>query len=364
MSPERRRRRQRVLFTVTGAAALVLLVDALTLGWFAGQSRFAGVGWFVVMVVGLLLWSGIADALRRVWAERIEPAMRRGHGGLVAWTKSMWRGRPMSTVRRVELAPGERVALLIGLVLTALDLVLTALLLRDVFPEPPYRVDLLERIDPALSEWSFYVGVAAFKVALEVWFGVIDGLSASEGKSAWPIVRRFVLGAASAFDVALAASRGWMLAEQGLDGAAVQVSNLVFMGFGLAVPWVAAMTGGLLAKSADPWLARLAPAVVIGTLARLLLIVVVWAVVIAIGVPAAFATAALALLVTGWAMLERSTGLVLGHDDDDGQPAALVLAGPPLDDDTPHDDVVLRERDARLAFATSSADPRGFGGAR
>jgi hypothetical protein len=104
--------------------------------------------------------------------------------------------------------------------------------------------------------------------------------------------------------------------------------------------------------------------VVIGTLARLALIVVVWAAVIAIGVPAALATAALALLVTGWALLERSTGLVLGHDDDDTQTSALVLAGPPLDEDTPRDDVLLREGDTRLAFATPSADPRGFGGGR
>ena len=45
------------------------------------------------------------------------------------------------------------------------------------------------------------------------------------------------------FDAALAAARGLLLAEQGMGGSAVTVSNIVFVGFGVAVVHRAELSG-------------------------------------------------------------------------------------------------------------------------
>lgn len=237
------------------------------------------------------------------------------------------------------LRPGERVALAAGILLTALDVVLTTLLLKDVFPEPPYQFDLLGLLPPEAVEWSFYVAVAAFKTTLELWFGMVDRLRAQseENSAGWTALRFFVLGGASAFDAILAASRGMLLAEQGLDGAAVQVSNIVFIGFGIAVPWVAALTGSLLVSAADPLLAKLSPLRLLAGALRWAGLFVMWGLTVLIGVPALVLGGVVGLAGWIWRALEDAIGLALGHDVN-GPPDALVLIERSDDIDRPADD--------------------------
>jgi hypothetical protein len=106
-----------------------------------------------------------------------------------------------------------------------------------------------------------------------------------------------------------------LLAEQGLDGAAVTVSNIVFIGFGIAVPWVAAMTGALLVPAADPILARLSPLALIGAGLRLAAVAAVWLVALALGLPFLASLAVLGLASAAWFAIEDGLGVILGHDE-------------------------------------------------
>ena len=213
------------------------------------------------------------------------------------------------------MGAGDRIALVAGLLLCALDVALTTLLLRDVFPEPPYRFELMGYLSPEAAEWSFYVVVALFKTLLELWFGVFDKIrSAVAGPSA---MRWFVLGGASAFDAALAAARGMLLAEQGMGGSAVTVSNIVFVGFGVAVPWVAAHTGGLLVTGMDGFLARLGLLRWLLALPRVLLLAALWLVIVAVSLPLFAVILGVALLALVWFSLDDVVATILGHGDDD-----------------------------------------------
>jgi len=170
-------------------------------------------------------------------------------------------------------------------------------------------------LSPEAAEWSFYVVVALFKTLLELWFGVFDKIrSAVAGPSA---MRWFVLGGASAFDAALAAARGLLLAEQGMGGSAVTVSNIVFVGFGIAVPWVAAHTGGLLVAAMDGFLAKLGLLRWLAALPRMLLLLGLWLVVVAVSLPIGGLILAIGLLALVWGALDDVVGTILGHDEDD-----------------------------------------------
>lgn len=304
---------------------LLLLGDALVGGPLRGAGLAHQGGALLMLFGGMILVSGLLAAFRKAWHHRL----RRGTNDLLTrlWDVTRRLVRAPGDLRKMPpLRPGERVALVAGLVLTALDVVLTTLLLKDVFPEPPYRFDLLGILPPKAVEWSFYVAVAAFKTVLELWFGMVDRLRTERGEAAggWTALRFFVLGGASAFDAILAASRGMLLAEQGLDGAAVQVSNIVFIGFGIAVPWVAALTGSLLVSAADPLLAKLSPLRLIWGAIRWAAVVMLWIVAVALGVPALAAFAAVGLTAWVWRALEDAIGLALGHDVG-APPDALVL---------------------------------------
>jgi hypothetical protein len=240
--PPRSPRRVRSLVLATGLAALAVLGQSMLQEPPPGASHQAGT--FVLAAFGLLLLGSLLARLRQLWHTHLRSGLTRVGAALWSWTGRVWPRSGGEAKDGPGLGTGERIALIAGLLLSVLDVALTTLLLRDVFPEPPYRFELFGLLSPAASEWSFYVVVALFKTLLEVWFGVFDKIrSATAGPSA---LRWFVLGGASAFDAALAAARGLLLAEQGMGGSAVMVSNIVFVGFGIAVPWVAAHTGGLL----------------------------------------------------------------------------------------------------------------------
>ena len=180
--------------------------------------------------------------------------------------------------------------------------------------ESSWRFELWGLLSPAAAEWSFYVVVALFKTLLELWFGVFDRIrSAAGGASA---MRWFVLGGASAFDAALAAARGLLLAEQGMGGSAVTVSNIVFVGFGVAVPWVAAHTGGLLVAGMDGFLARLGLLRWLAALPRVLLLTTLWLMVVALALPVLATVLALGLVALVWFALDDVVATILGHEDD------------------------------------------------
>lgn len=311
--------------TAAGLSALVVLSDALFNGPLSQSGVARQLASFGVLFMALLVLGGLLAAYRRSYGASIKPLLARGHDALHRFARRMM-GETAIKVQHEPLATGERVALAAGIFLTALDVGLTALLLRDVFPEPPYRFDFLSVFGEPVVEWSFYVVVAAFKAVLELWFGMIDGLrERRHGKtSSWTAIRWFVLGGASAFDAVLAASRGMLLAEQGLDGAAVTVSNIVFIGFGIAVPWVAARTGSLLVSAADPVLARINPVRILGLLARMAIVAVVWSLATLLASPLLLAVAVLGLLTVVWFAVEEIVGLVLGQDVG-APPDALVL---------------------------------------
>jgi hypothetical protein len=316
-----------------------VIADALIGGPLSRGGLPRQLGGLALLIGGMFALSGVLTAFRRAWHRSLRRDTDRGVTRLTEWTKKTWRGSG-PRVSAPPLRLGERIALLAGLVLTALDVILTSLLLKDVFPEPPYRFDLFGTLSPQMVDWSFYVAIAGFKAILELWFGVIDRIrvNAEGGRSnGWAATRWFVLGGASAFDAVLAASRGLLLAEQGLDGAAVTVSNIVFIGFGIAVPWVAAMTGGLLVSAADPILARLAPLALIKTLFRLVLLAVVWTVAIGLGLPFLGTLAGLGLMTAAWFAIEDGVGVVMGHDS--GPPSdALVLMEPTRRDEPERED--------------------------
>jgi hypothetical protein len=286
-------------------------------------------GLFALLAFGFLLLGALLRRLQVGWHRSLRGLLVRAGEGVWRLSQRLWPREPAADADNPPMRLGERIALVAGLGLTALDVVLTTLLLRDVFPEPPYRFDLFGLLSPEAAEWSFYVAVASFKAVLEVWFGVFDTIRGGGSTLRW-----FVLGGASAFDAALAASRGLVLAEQGLVGSAVMVSNIIFIGFGLAVPWVAAHTGGLLVSAMDGWLARLGILRLISALPRIAVLAIVWLAAIALGAPAIALVLGLGLLVAVWSALDDVIATILGHDDG---AQALALPSEVLDaaDDPP-----------------------------
>lgn len=306
-------RRIRLLVLATGLAALGVLARAMQ-GDGGPGNLAVHAGTFVLGAFALLLLGSLLQRLRNLWHTHLRPGLARIGEALWAWSGRMWPRREPDPKDSAVLGTGERIALIAGLVLCALDVALTTLLLRDVFPEPPYRFELWGMLSPAAAEWSFYVVVALFKTLLELWFGVFDRIrSAAGGASA---MRWFVLGGASAFDAALAAARGLLLAEQGMGGSAVTVSNIVFVGFGIAVPWVAAHTGGLLVAGMDGFLARLGLLRWLAALPRVLLLTTLWLAVIALALPVLATVLGLGLVALVWFALDDVVATILGHEDD------------------------------------------------
>jgi hypothetical protein len=319
--PPRSPRRIRSLVLATGLAALAVLGQSMLQEPPPGAPR--QVGTFVLAAFGLLLLGSLLTRLRQLWHTHLRSMLGRAGAALWAWTGRVWPRSGGEAKDGPGLGTGERIALVAGLVLSALDVALTTLLLRDVFPEPPYRFELFGLLSPAASEWSFYVVVALFKTLLEVWFGVFDRIrSAAAGPSA---LRWFVLGGASAFDAALAAARGMLLAEQGMGGSAVMVSNIVFVGFGIAVPWVAAHTGGLLVAGMDGFLARLGLLRWLAALPRMLVLLALWLAVIAVSLPALALMLGLGIVALVWFSLDDVVATILGHDDAGPGASALPI---------------------------------------
>jgi len=335
-------RRVRLLVLATGLAALAVLARAMQgePGSLAGHA-----GTFVLGAFALLLLGSLLQRLRRLWHTHLRSTLTRVGEALWAWTGRMWPRREPDPKDSASLGTGERIALIAGLVLCALDVALTTLLLRDVFPEPPYRFELWGLLSPAAAEWSFYVVVALFKTLLELWFGVFDRIrSAAGGASA---MRWFVLGGASAFDAALAAARGLLLAEQGMGGSAVTVSNIVFVGFGVAVPWVAAHTGGLLVAGMDGFLARLGLLRWLAALPRVLLLTTLWLAVVALALPLLTTIFAVGVLALVWFALDDVVATILGHDDDASPDLPIELLRVAQDDapqDPPRDPPLALQR--------------------
>ena len=310
--PSRSPRRVRLLVLASGLAALAVLGRSL-LGGSPGFAELAAI--FVLAAFVLLLFGSLLQRVRGMWHLHLRETLARVGAGLWGWTGRVWPRREVDAEARPAMGTGDRIALIAGLALCVLDVALTTLLLRDVFPEPPYRFELMGWLSPEAAEWSFYVVVALFKTLLELWFGVFDKIrSAVAGPSA---MRWFVLGGASAFDAALAAARGLLLAEQGMGGSAVTVSNIVFVGFGIAVPWVAAHTGGLLVAAMDGFLAKLGVLRWLAALPRMLLLLALWLVVVAVALPIGGLILAIGLLALVWGALDDVVGTILGHDEDD-----------------------------------------------
>jgi len=297
----------------TGLAALGVLAHSMLTGGPPGVATLAG--GFVLGVFALLLLGSLLQRLRLLWHTQLRSMLVRTGAALWSWTGRMWPRSETEADPRPPMGTGDRIALIAGLLLCALDVALTTLLLRDVFPEPPYRFELGGWLSPTAAEWSFYVVVALFKTLLELWFGVFDRIrSAVAGPSA---MRWFVLGGASAFDAALAAARGMLLAEQGMGGSAVTVSNIVFVGFGVAVPWVAAHTGGLLVSAMDGFLAKLGLLRWLLALPRVLLLLALWVAIVAVSLPIGLTILAVGLVCLMWFSLDDVVATILGHDDDD-----------------------------------------------
>lgn len=314
-------RRVRLLVLATGLAALGVLARAMLSG--APITPAEHVGGLVLGSFALLLLGSLLQRLRTLWHTQLRGAVVKVGAALWAWTGKVWPRGESDETGRPPLGTGDRIALVAGLLLCALDVALTTLLLRDVFPEPPYRFSLMGWLSPEAAEWSFYVVVALFKTLLELWFGVFDKIrSAVAGPSA---MRWFVLGGASAFDAALAAARGMLLAEQGMGGSAVTVSNIVFVGFGIAVPWVAAHTGGLLVAGMDGFLARLGLLRWLAALPRLLLLATLWLAIVALSLPLGATIVAIGLLALVWFSLDDVVATILGHDEKDDEGAALPV---------------------------------------
>lgn len=318
--PVQSQRRARALTLAVGLAALAVLAHAVLVGAPAevgGGYLVRGAGLFALLCFGFLFLGALLRRVQVGWHRRLRGALVAAGEALMRLTSRLWPREPADEGRAPPMRLGERIALVAGLFLTALDVVLTTLLLRDVFPEAPYRFDLFGLLSPEAAQWSFYLVVAGFKAVLEVWFGVFDKIRGGSSALRW-----FVLGGASAFDAALAASRGLVLAEQGLTGSAVMVSNIVFVGFGLAVPWVAAHTGGLLVGAMDGWLARVGVLRLISALPRLLVIGALWLAAIAVGAPIVALILGLGLVIALWSALDDVVATLLGHDDGD---ASLAL---------------------------------------
>ena len=183
--PPRSPRRVRLLVLSTGLAALAVLGRSLLVGGSPGFAEHAAT--FVLAAFGLLLLGSLLQRVRVLWYLHLRELLARVGAGLWRWTGRVWPRREVEAETRPAMGTGDRIALIAGLVLCALDVALTTLLLRDVFPEPPYRFELMGWLSPEAAEWSFYVVVALFKTLLELWFGVFDKIrSAAAGPSAMP----------------------------------------------------------------------------------------------------------------------------------------------------------------------------------
>lgn len=319
--PRRSPRRIRLLVLATGLAALGVLARAMFTATPPSLAEHAGL--FVLGVFAMLLLGSLLQRIRLLWHTRLRAALVRTGAALWTWTGRVWPSSDPEPDARPAMGAGDRIALIAGGLLCALDVALTTLLLRDVFPEPPYRFELGGWLSPTAAEWSFYVVVALFKTLLELWFGVFDKIrSAAAGASA---MRWFVLGGASAFDAALAAARGMLLAEQGMGGSAVTVSNIVFVGFGVAVPWVAAHTGGLLVAATDGFLARLGLLRWLLALPRLLALTALWLAVVAASLPLGLTILGLGLISLLWSALDDVVATILGHDNQNSDDDAVAL---------------------------------------
>ncbi|HEY0136233.1 MAG TPA: hypothetical protein VGB85_19245, partial [Nannocystis sp.] len=115
------------------------------------------------------------------------------------------------------------------------------------------------------------------------------------------------------------------LAEQGMGGSAVTVSNIVFVGFGVAVPWVAAHTGGLLVSAMDGFLARLGLLRWLLALPRVLLLLALWMAIVAVSLPIGFTILAVGLVCLIWFSLDDVVATILGHDEDDSTALPVEL---------------------------------------
>ncbi|MCA9663643.1 MAG: hypothetical protein KC486_35260, partial [Myxococcales bacterium] len=102
-------------------------------------------------------------------------------------------------------------------------------------------------------------------------------------------------------------------------------SNIVFVGFGLAIPWVVAHTGGLLVRAADPFLTRFGLLRLLTALPRLLLAGAIWALALAVGLPLLLLVAAVGIVATIWSSLHEVVALLLGHDDPEAPALAYVI---------------------------------------
>jgi hypothetical protein len=321
-------RRARVAVLVVGLAGLWTIADAL---WgSAGQGLLRQLGVFAVRLGALLVIAGLCFTFRTTWHSRMKAALAFVVGGLSRWSRRLlpaW-NRHDDGSRRMRL--GERIALIGGLGVCVLDVGLTALLLRDVFPEVPYRMSLLDAMPAAVQEWAFYVAVASLKTGLALWFGIWE--RGREGESSG-VLRWFVLGGASAFDAVLALARGLVLADQGITGAPVMVSNIVFVGFGVAVPWVVAHTGRLLAAALDPLLERLSLVRVLAAIPILIFLGAIWLCALAFVVPVGIALGVLGIAAAIWYAMEDTVALVIGQEPQ-GPPlqAELVVEDPRVDD--------------------------------
>ncbi len=324
---ERLARRTRTLILAVSLASLSAIASAL---WSPNPTSTPRlVGSALVLAAGVLLFDALLGRIRGRWEGGWKRALIAAGERVQALLGRLWPDAPATNPAEGDaLRTGERLALIAGCCLATLDVVLTTLLLRDVFPEPPYRFEILSLISPEAVEWSFYLAVAVFKVLLELWLGVVDRLGSDGARSP---LRYFVLGLASAFDAALALARGLLLAEQGITGAAVTTSNIVFIGFGLAIPWVVAHTGGLLVRAADPFLTRFGLLRALTALPRMLLTGALWAATLAVGLPLLVIVAALGLVATVWSSLHEMVALLLGHDDPEAPPILFTAdeAAPP-----------------------------------
>lgn len=307
-SSSARERRARVVVLAVALAGLISIAHSFW-GPHVGFGRSLAA--FVLLLGALFIVAGLAGAFRAFWHAKLRGIILAAFDWIGRWHRGRLGRRREASLRESSLRPGERIALAIGLALCVLDVVLTVLLLRDVFPEPPYRFDLFGLLGPEQQEWVFYVSVAAFKTMLELWFGMFDRTRMNNGRA----LRWFILGGASAFDGVLAAARGVMLAEQGLGGGPVFASNVLFVGFGVAIPWVVAHTGGLLAEAIDPFLERYSLLRLLAAIPRALLLGLGWLLIVLVGAIVFPVLSILGITTAIWIALEGLVGIVLGQGD-------------------------------------------------
>jgi hypothetical protein len=280
----------------------------------------AKVALYAAIFASMIFLGGLLRVSHQYWHDRGYARMRRRFAAASAW---FWPESPDRSDDSSSREVGDQLGLGVGLVLSALDVVLTTLLLRDVFPENPYPMPWLDRLLPGAGTWAFYATVAAFKTGIEIWLGLVQGRLAGFNAGRW-----FVLGMACIFDAALALVRGQMLAEQGLGGAMVTASNVLYLGFGLAIPWIAAHTGALLGQLPGRRLQDLGlVAWLVDGIGRMLrtILGIAW---IAFSIPIVMATLAWIALASIWLALEETVAMVWG----DG-PANTVSVVVDLDDE-------------------------------